>query len=246
MEDTGGEHRVRLFILTLVIGLLCVGGAATADARVSPGPVVDIQSAGALAPDGGSIALQVLASCPERWTVAEAVVAVSQPQASGRASFPLTCTGSLKMFTVTVPAAVGTFQVGDAQATASVAIERGRTMRVQDAEVVQVQPSVFVDLAGTARLDDGGGAVVIDVSVACPVGAFGRDSYVNVSQGQTASGNGAYVPICDGHEHTFTVHVQASQGVFQTGSAQALTFATVEYGGTSFSGVDDSPIQIVS
>jgi hypothetical protein len=69
---------------------------------------------------------------------------------------------------------------------------------------------------------------------------------VNVSQGQTVSGNGTYVPVCNGQQQTFTVRVQASQGAFQTGSAQALTFADVEHQGQGFSGVDESSVQIVS
>ncbi|MGH3103703.1 MAG: hypothetical protein ACRDN6_06370 [Gaiellaceae bacterium] len=227
-----------------MIGLLGAGGAP-AEARQSPGPIVDIQSAAGLAPDGQSITVQLLASCPERWTVVEAVVAVSQPQASGQASFPLTCIGSLRPFTVIVPSAGGTFELGEAQANASVLIKRGRTERAQDAEVVDVQPTVFVDLADTARLESGGGAVLIDVTTACPVGANGQQSFVNVSQGQT-SGNGSYLPMCDGRRHTFTVRVQASQGVFQAGNAQALTFANIEHGGNGFSGVDESPIQIVT
>ncbi len=68
---------------------------------------------------------------------------------------------------------------------------------------------------------------------------------MNVSQGQT-SGNGTYVPTCDGQRHTVTVRVQASQGSFQPGSAQALTFAFAEAGGNSFSGIDENAIQIVT
>src|SRR5687767_6352377 len=111
---------------------------------------------------------------------------------------------------------------------------------------VLVQPTVFVDLAGTARLESGGGAVLIDITVACPVGATGQQSYVNVSQGQTVSGNGAYVPVCNGQQQTFTVRVQAPQGVYQASSAQALTFANVEHEGIGFSGVDEGPVQILS
>lgn len=69
---------------------------------------------------------------------------------------------------------------------------------------------------------------------------------MNVAQGQASSGNGTYVPICDGQRHTFTVRVQASQGVYQAGNAQALTFANVEHAGIGFAGVDESPVQIVS
>ena len=248
MEGTVARHRVRPFILALVIGLLGAGAGAAvpAEARVSPGPVVDVQSAGGLAPDGRSITVQLLASCPERSAVVEAVVAVSQPQASGQASFPLTCIGSLRMFTVVVPSTGGTFELGEALATASVTIKRGKTEQAQDSQLVQVQPTVFVDLADTAKLESGGGAVLIDVTVACAAGATGQESYVNVSQGQTSLGNGAFVPICDGQQHTFTVRVQASQGVYRAGSAQALTFANVEHGGNGFSGVDESLIQIVN
>jgi len=242
----GARHRIRIraLIIAVVLGLVGAGGAP-AEARVSPGPVVDIQSAAWLAPDGQSMTVQVLASCPERWTVGEAVVAVSQPQASGQASFPLTCIGSLRMFSVVVPSTGGTFELGEAQATASVTIERGKTERAQDSQLVQVQPAVFVELANTARLESGGGAVLIDVTVACPVGATGQASYVNVSQGQT-SGNGTYVPVCDGQEHTFTVRVQASRGAYQVGDAQALTFANIGHEGIGTAGVDDGPIQVVA
>ena len=95
---------MKLILAVLALAVLGAGAglAAPVNARQSPGPVVDIQSAGGLAPDGSSIVVQLLASCPERWTVVEAVVAVSQPQASGQASFPLTCIGSLRMVTVVV------------------------------------------------------------------------------------------------------------------------------------------------
>jgi hypothetical protein len=243
MEAAAFRHRMCALTLGAVVALVGAGGTP-AEARLSPGPIVDIQSAAGLAPDGQSITVQLLASCPERWTVVEAVVVVSQPGASGQGSFPLTCIGSLRSFGVTVQSAGGTFQLGDAQANASVLIKRGRTERTEDAELVDVQPTVFVDLGDTARLESGGGAVLIDITTACPVGANGQQSYVNVSQGQ-ASGNGSYVPVCDGRTHIFTVRVLAFQGAYQAGTAQALTFANVEHEGIGFSGVDESPIQIV-
>ena len=245
MERGTARHRVRALALTGVIVLLGAGGAAPAGARLAPGPMVDIKSSAGLAPDGQSMTVQALASCPERWTVVEALVTVSQPQASGQASFPLTCIGSPRMFTVVVPSTGGAFQLGGAQATASVLIKRGKTERAQDSEVLLVQPIVFVDLADSAQVESDGGAVAIAVTVACPVGANGQQSYVNVSQGQT-TGNGSYVPVCDGSRHTFTVRVQASQSVYQAGGAQALTFANVEHGGISVSGVDEQQVQIVS
>jgi len=136
-----------------------VATAAPAGARVAPEPTVDVQPVAGLAPDGRSIGVQVLASCPERWTVVEAVVTVSQPGASGQASFPLTCIGSLRMFAVAVPSSGGAFQLGEAQVTASVIINRRRTMPADDSQVVPVQPTVLVELAETAQLESGGGAV---------------------------------------------------------------------------------------
>jgi hypothetical protein len=244
MEGGVARHRVRALALTAGIAFAVAGAAVPARVRPSPGPTVDIQSAAGLAPDGGSMTVQVLASCPERWTVVEALVRVSQPQASGQASFPLTCIGSLRMFTVSVPAAAGTFRLGEAQAAASVAVTRGKTERAQDVETLFVQPTVFVELADSARLEAGGGAVAIAVTVACPVGATGQQSYVNVSQGQT-TGNGFYVPVCDGSQHAFAVRVQASQGVYQAGGAQALTFANVEHAGIATAGVDEQRVEIV-
>jgi hypothetical protein len=40
--------------------------------------------------------------------------------------------------------------------------------------------------------------------------------------------------------------VAAVQGVYRTGSAQALTFADVEFQGNVFSAIDDGTIEIVS
>jgi hypothetical protein len=240
------KHVRRLSVLcaSAVLAALGVGAASPADARVSPGPVVDIHTAALLAPDGGSMTVTVLASCPERWTVVEAVVAVTQPQASGQASFQFPCISSIRSFSVLVPSGGGTFELGEASVTASLAIKRGRTETTRDAELVDVQPAVFVELADTARLESGGAAVLIDVAVACPVGATGLQSFVNVSQGLT-SGNGTYLADCDGQLHTFTVRVQANQGAYQAGAAQALTFANVEHDGIGSAGVDDGTVQIV-
>jgi hypothetical protein len=236
--------RRRTGALAVVVAVVAAAGVP-AEAGQAPGPRVDVQSAARLDPDGRSMVVTVLASCPERWTVVEAVVAVSQPQGSGRASFPLTCIGSMRSFGVRVPAAVGTFDLADAQVDASVVMKRGRFDRADDSEIVDVQPGVFVDLADTARLETGGAAVVIDVTTACPVGATGQESRLNVAQAETW-GNGLYTPVCDGHEHTFTVRVPAAEGVFQPGSGRAMTFADVEHDGFDFAGFDETPVTIVT
>lgn len=246
MKGSLVSQRVRACAVTGMVGLLVTIVAMPAEARpIPPRPTVDLGSAAGLAPDGQSVSVDVIASCPEGWTVVRADVTVSQPQATGESSFPLTCIGSARPFRVSVPSSGAPFQLGETQGTAFVLIKRGRTEQAQDSEVLQVEPTVFVDLADTALLENAGGAVSIDVTAACPIGSNGQQSYVNVSQGQ-ATGNGSYVPPCDGQKHTVRARVQPSQGLFRVGSAQALTFAFVEDGGNSFSGVDEQAIQIVA
>jgi hypothetical protein len=243
MRRTRFRRPVGLLVLVAVAAML----GAPAEAGRPREPFLDIHSAARVVPDGSSVSVDLLWSCPLRWTVVEAIVTVSQPQASGQASVPLRCVDQVLPVTVTVPVSSGAFQVGDANVTASAIIKRGHTQRVEDAEVVDVQPLVFVDLADTARLESGGGAVTVDITVACPVGTTGQpSSYVNVQQGE-AAGAANYVPVCDGAPHTLSVRVPAARGVYQAGAAQALTFADVEYRGCNcFSGFDEGAVQIVT
>lgn len=237
--------RLRAVALAALVGLLLAGGTRPAEARpIPPGPTVDLASAAGLAPDGSALEFHVLASCPDRWTVVEASVTVTQGQASGEASFPLTCTGAHMPFRVTVRSSGAPFQLGEAQATASVVIKRGRTQQAQDSETVRVVPTVVVDLADTAMLQGGGPAVSIEVTTACHAGATGGQSYVTITQ-SPVSGTGVFVPTCDGQPHTFEVTVQASQGLFQAGTAQGSAFVTAQVGGDLFFGEDNHPVEIV-
>jgi hypothetical protein len=197
-----------------------------------------------MAPDGQSVTVVVLASCPQRWEVVEAVVAISQPSGVGEASFPLSCIGSIRSFTVTVPVATGAFQLGAAQATGSVVIKRGKTAHAADSEVVQIQPTVVAEIADSARVDSSG-ALVLAVTVACPGGLTGLQSALSVTQ-DAVTGNGSYVPICDGARHSFAVGVAASTGAYRVGSARALTFAVADHESVGVYGVDDRPVQITN
>jgi hypothetical protein len=230
-------------IAALAVLLFLVAGGTPAAARPGQSPSVDVQSAAGLAPDGRSLTVQVLASCPERWTVVEAAVTVLQPQASGRGSFSLPCIGSPRMFTIVVPSAGGAFELGRADVTATLTVERGKTETATDFESVFVQPVVRADIAGTALLESGGAALTIDVTVACSAGASGAQSYVNVSQGQ-AIGSGLYTPLCDGAPHTLSVRVDAAQGAYQAGPASALTFAAAVHAGIAFFGIDEQAVVI--
>lgn len=247
MECSIISQRVRAFALASAVGILVAGGTLPAGAAPRPTNLnVDLGTAAGLAPDAHSVAVNLLARCPERWTVQQAFVTVSQDQASGQTSFPLTCTGQYQSFFVTVQSASAEFRLGDAQADALVRVQRGQTEQTQDSQVVRVEPTVLADLAATALLGSGGQTVRINVTVACPFGPTGQESYVNVSSQGQVSGNGFYVPVCDGKPHTFTVKVQASQGLFRPGTAQGLTFAVVDFGGQGFFGIDEQTIQIVA
>jgi hypothetical protein len=102
-----------------------------------------------------------------------------------------------------------------------------------------VHPLVLVELADAARLESGNAAVTLDVSVTCHAEATGLESRLVVSQGRTI-GVGLYTPVCDGTRHTFTVRVEASQGVYNPEFvAQALTFANTEVAGQVVYGIDD-------
>ena len=87
-----------------IVLLTSLAVTGPAGARFQEPPVVDIQTGAAgMSPDGRTIGVTVLASCPERWTVVEATVTVSQPSGSGQASFPLTCIKSMRPFSITYP-----------------------------------------------------------------------------------------------------------------------------------------------
>jgi len=78
------SQRVRRLALVGGVALLVAGGALPAEAT-PPFPArlrVELGSSAGLAPDGQSVGIGILASCPERWTVLQATVTLLQSQAS--------------------------------------------------------------------------------------------------------------------------------------------------------------------
>src|SRR5919108_5304722 len=67
----GITRRGRTFVLAAALALLVAWTAAPAGARPASEPRVEVQPVAWLAPDGGSMSFQVIASCPERWSVVE-------------------------------------------------------------------------------------------------------------------------------------------------------------------------------
>lgn len=238
------SRRARQLALAGLVGLLTAVGAPPAEAHRTELTVEVLSVQATLAPDGRSISFDLLTRCDRKATVLKARVSVSQPQASGEASFTPSCTRLPQVVGVTVPSLDGSFQTGEAQASAILVVRQGNTKEARDSALFRVRPSVAVRLADQAVLDDGGQAVRIGVSMTCPVSSTGRGGQVAVYQGQVA-GTGAFGPTtCDGLPHTLSVRVETSQGLFQVGSAEADAFASVEEGGDIFPDFDLRTIQI--
>ena len=244
MEGDVVSKGVRTGLLAVAVSLLVAGGVAPAHARpIPPNPTVDVGSVARLAPDVRSVDIDVSASCPERWSVMAASVRVSQGQASGEAPFSFPCTGGLQLLTVTVQSGGTAFQLTDAQAAASVSINRGRTLTAEDSAVVRVLPNVVVRLADLATFVGGGASALVDVTVACAAGPTPQQSTVTLTQGPT-TGQGTFTPTCDGQQHTFNVSVQPTQGLFQNNFAQGNAFVTVQHEGDLIFGEDNRYVLI--
>jgi len=240
----GSNVVVRRLVITGVVGLLVAGGAQVASAHRTPLSVEIVSEQASLAPDGGSMTFYLSTVCDGGWTIVEARVTVTQPQASGTGSFTPNCGRIPYNVLATVPATSGTFQTGPAEATAVLVVQQGPTKRAQDSATLRVRPDVSVVLADQAVLE-GDGAVRIDVTVTCPMTAVGKGGYVRIYDGVVA-GTGTFGPTpCDALPHTLSVRVASSEGPFRVGTAEALGSASITEGGDWFTGSDLRTIQIV-
>ena len=145
MEGGSAMRYRRVALLgVLVVGAAVLGPAITVPAGAEPKPKVRVEltTAATLTEGGQAVVVEITASCHGQWQVLEALVTVSQPQASGQGGFPLTCTGRDQTFSVTVRSFGAAFEVGAAQASAFVLIERrGQTQQAQDSAVLQITPA---------------------------------------------------------------------------------------------------------
>jgi hypothetical protein len=228
-------RRVQRLALTGLLALVVASTAQPADAGKSQDPAVYLQSVG-LMPDSQAAFVRLDVHCSEQQTVVDARVSVVQPQASGEASFSPRCIGR-DIIEVAVPSD-GVFETGQAQVSAVVVFRQGRTREVRDAQVMRVGPIVTVVLADEGRLEDGGTALLIEVTVACPVGSTGQQSPVFRYPSQ-----GSYVPTCDGGSHTWRVRLERTQGEWLPEPAVVTAFAHVEEGGDRFTGWHQRTVQ---
>lgn len=237
MSDRSLPRRAR-GLLAVLVALLVVGAAPSVSAHRTELSVEVVSDSSALSPDGRSMTFQLATRCDSKWTIVEASVRVEQAEAWGETSFTPRCQRLTYTLHVTVPAVQGTFQTGGTQASAVLVVQQGKTKEASDTAVLRARPRVSLQLADEARLLDGGAAVEIDATVTCPMVSSGLGGHVRVYDGE-AVGTGSFGPTpCDALPHTLTVRVEASEGTFRVGPAEAFATVAIEEGGDVFHGVD--------
>lgn len=243
MRDRSNLRRGRR-LLGVLVGVLVVAGAQSVSAHRSELSVEILSGQSGLSPDGTAMTLHLTTQCDPKWTIVEARVRVEQAQAWGETSFTPRCQRLTYGVTVTVPAAVGTFQTGSAQASAVLIVQQGKSKESRDSASLRARPSVSLMLGNRGTLEDGGAAVRVDVTVTCPRFASGLGGRVRVYDGQVV-GTGSFGPTpCDGAPHTVTVRAQATEGTFRAGSAEAFAFVGIEEDGDIFQGADLRTIEV--
>ena len=98
------------------------------------------------------------------------------------------------------------------------------------------QETLVVEIAPTARLLQGGKAVVVQVTVTCPPGAVVLEAFLYVTQDGNQGQFASFQPICDDTPHTFTVRAQADGFRFHVGEAQVSAFVLLTSGGSTSPG----------
>src|SRR6266508_2384504 len=114
-----------LVIITSLVSLLVASKAQKASAHRTALSIEILSEQALLAPDGGSMTFDLSTVCDRTWTIVQASVSVTQPQASGTGSFTPNCGRIPYVVRVMVPALSGTFQTGSANATAVLVVRPG-------------------------------------------------------------------------------------------------------------------------
>jgi hypothetical protein len=102
------------------------------------------------------------------------------------------------------------------------------------------QEALAVEIAPTARLIQGGKAVVVQVTVTCPTGAEVLEAFLYVNQDGNQGQFAFFQPICDDTSHTFTVRARADSFRYHVGEATVSAFVLLT------SGASTSPSQTVT
>jgi hypothetical protein len=102
------------------------------------------------------------------------------------------------------------------------------------------QETLAVEIAPTARLVQGGKAVVVQITVTCPTGAEVLEAFLYVNQDGNQGNFASFQPTCDDSPHTFMVRAQALGFRYHVGAAQVSAFVLLT------SGASTSPTQTVT
>jgi hypothetical protein len=102
------------------------------------------------------------------------------------------------------------------------------------------QETLAVEIAPTARLVQGGKAVLAQVTVTCPTGTEVLEAFLYVNQDGNQGNFAFFQPICDGTAHTFMVRAQAGDFRYHVGEAQVSAYVLLS------SGTSTSPSQTVT
>ena len=212
----------------------------------APSVALEIAPTGTLEPSGEYANVDVTVTCPVGWSWSDGWLNLLRPdRIGGGGTFSLTCTGTAQVGRVRAVNG-NRFLLGDWTASAHVVIKRnGQEARASSERIIQLVPGVIARIADQGQLTGtSGSGVKIAVAAACPAGATGATSSITVSQG-TATGQASFTPTCDRFSHTLVLSIPASQGTFQTGSADASASVNVTWNGGSFSGADARTITIL-
>lgn len=147
-----------------------------------PSPTVEVAPSGTLEPNGEYATVDVTVTCPLGWTWSYGRLYVLQGDRGGAGTFSVPCTGTAQVAHVRVVNG-NRFQLGNWTANAYVGIERnGQQVTAASTRTIRLEPGVTAQVANQGQLTGtSGGGVRIAVSVACPIGATGLESYVTVS-----------------------------------------------------------------
>jgi hypothetical protein len=255
-----GSRNVAGYLATLLaIGLMIASATTVAGKRPtkpppSPPPTtapsgsvtIEIAASGTLEPNRQYANVDVSVTCPTGWSWVRGGLNIRQAEPGGSGSFSASCTSTPQVVRVRVVNG-NKWTLGNANAQAFVTIARnGQEVQGSSQRSIRLEPGVTARIADQGQLTgSSGGGVKIALAVACPSGATPLQSSISVSQAGTAQGSGTFTPICDGTTRTFVVSMATSSGPFHTGSATSEAFATVEWNGQGFYGIDSRAITLL-
>jgi hypothetical protein len=260
MRSLTGSRNVAGYLATLLaIGLMIASATTVAGKRPtkpppSPPPTtapsgsvtIEIAASGTLEPNRQYANVDVSVTCPTGWSWVRGGLNIRQAEPGGSGSFSASCTSTPQVVRVRVVNG-NKWTLGNANAQAFVTIARnGQEVQGSSQRSIRLEPGVTARIADQGQLTgSSAGGVKIALAVACPSGATPLQSSISVSQAGTAQGSGTFTPICDGTTRTFVVSMATSSGPFHTGSATSEAFATVEWNGQGFYGIDSRAITLL-